>query len=77
MPGVKHGGAGIRPPRAAPDERRMNGPRPGRSGDRVHKGSFTGAQARAAMQGHVLGEAHLSGTYTLNPRLRVPDGGAA
>jgi Raf kinase inhibitor-like YbhB/YbcL family protein len=32
-------------------------------------GSFTGAQARAAMQGHVLAEASFSGLYTLNPRL--------
>ncbi len=33
------------------------------------EGSFTGAQARAAMQGHVLAEARFSGLYTLNPRL--------
>ena len=30
---------------------------------------FTGLQARAALAGHVLAEATLSGTYTLNPRL--------
>ena len=33
-------------------------------------GAFTGPQARAAMAGHVLGAATLSGTYTLNRRLR-------
>jgi Raf kinase inhibitor-like YbhB/YbcL family protein len=33
---------------------------------------FTGVQARAAMQGHVLGEASITGTYTLNPRLADP-----
>jgi Raf kinase inhibitor-like YbhB/YbcL family protein len=33
------------------------------------EGSFTGAQARAAMKGHVLAEASFSGLYTLNPRL--------
>lgn len=32
---------------------------------------FTGAQARAALARHVLAEATLSGTYTLNPRLGV------
>jgi phosphatidylethanolamine-binding protein (PEBP) family uncharacterized protein len=32
-------------------------------------GAFTGAQARAALAGVVLGEATLSGTYTLNRRL--------
>ena len=31
---------------------------------------FTGPQVRAAMAGHVLGAATLSGTYTLNRRLR-------
>ena len=35
-------------------------------------GHFTGAQVRAAMAGHVLGAATLSGTYTLNRRLRPP-----
>ena len=33
--------------------------------------SFTGAQVRAALAGHVLGAATLSGTYTLNRRLLV------
>lgn len=31
------------------------------------EGEFTGAQARAAMEGHVLTEAGITGTYTLNP----------
>ena len=35
-------------------------------------GDFTGPQVRAAMAGHVLGAATLSGTYTLNRRLRPP-----
>lgn len=30
---------------------------------------FTAADARQAMQGHVLAQASLTGTYTLNPRL--------
>lgn len=33
-------------------------------------GDFTGAQVREALAGHVLGAATLSGTYTLNRRLR-------
>ena len=33
------------------------------------EGAFTGAQVRAALAGQVLGEATLSGTYTLNRRL--------
>jgi len=33
-------------------------------------GAFTGAQVREALAGHVLGAATLSGTYTLNRRLR-------
>jgi Raf kinase inhibitor-like YbhB/YbcL family protein len=33
------------------------------------EGSFTGAQVRAALEGHVLAQAMLTGTYTLNPRL--------
>lgn len=33
------------------------------------EGHFTGADARAAMRGHVLAEASFSGTYTLNARL--------
>ena len=35
-------------------------------------GAFTGAQVRDALAGHVLGAATLSGTYTLNRRLRAP-----
>jgi Raf kinase inhibitor-like YbhB/YbcL family protein len=35
------------------------------------EGDFTGAQVRAALAGHVLGAATLSGTYTLNRRLRA------
>lgn len=31
------------------------------------KGKFTGQQVREAMQGHILGQASLSGLYTLNP----------
>ncbi|TAN27268.1 MAG: YbhB/YbcL family Raf kinase inhibitor-like protein [Castellaniella sp.] len=34
-------------------------------------GRFTGEQVRAAMQGHVLAQASLTGTYTLNPRLHA------
>lgn len=33
------------------------------------EGAFTGADVRKALAGHVLGEATLSGTYTLNKRL--------
>ena len=32
-------------------------------------GDFTAAQVHAAMQGHVLAEAAIHGTYTLNPAL--------
>lgn len=32
-------------------------------------GNFTGADARKAIHGHVLAEARLTGTYTLNPAL--------
>jgi Raf kinase inhibitor-like YbhB/YbcL family protein len=32
-------------------------------------GHFGGAEARAAIEGHVLASATLTGTYTLNPRL--------
>lgn len=35
------------------------------------EGSFTGAQARAAMRGHVLAEASFSGSYSLNARLNA------
>ena len=34
------------------------------------QGEFSGAQVREALAGHVLGAATLSGTYTLNRRLR-------
>ncbi len=34
-------------------------------------GRFTGAQALAAMRGHILAQASLTGTYTLNPRLHA------
>ncbi|MFT0533250.1 YbhB/YbcL family Raf kinase inhibitor-like protein [Castellaniella hirudinis] len=34
-------------------------------------GRFTGAQAQAALQGHVLASASITGTYTLNPRLHA------
>lgn len=32
-------------------------------------GKFTGQQVRDAMRGHVLGQAQITGTYTLNPQL--------
>ncbi len=32
-------------------------------------GKFTGAEVEEAMQGHILGQASLHGTYTLNPDL--------
>jgi Raf kinase inhibitor-like YbhB/YbcL family protein len=34
-------------------------------------GKFTGAEALAAMQGHILGQASITGTYTLNAALRA------
>lgn len=34
------------------------------------EGDFTGHDVRAAIEGHVLAEAALEGTYTQNPRLR-------
>ncbi|MBU3656647.1 MAG: YbhB/YbcL family Raf kinase inhibitor-like protein [Rhodocyclaceae bacterium] len=34
-------------------------------------GKFTGAQALEAMKGHILGQASITGTYTLNAALRV------
>ena len=34
------------------------------------EGAFTGAQVRAALAGHVLAEATLTGTYSLNPAVR-------
>lgn len=33
------------------------------------EGKFTGQQVRDAMRGHILGEAKLTGIYTLNPKL--------
>ena len=33
-------------------------------------GRFGGPEVRAAIQGHILAEASLTGTYTLNPRLQ-------
>lgn len=36
------------------------------------EGRFTGPQALAAMQGHVLARAAITGSYTLNPRLAGP-----
>lgn len=33
------------------------------------EGRFTGAQVREAIEGHVLDQASLTGTYTLNPKL--------
>jgi hypothetical protein len=34
------------------------------------EGSFSGQQLRAALQGHVRAEARLTGTYSLNPKVR-------
>lgn len=34
------------------------------------QGKFTGAEALSAIKNHVLGQASLTGTYTLNPALR-------
>ena len=34
-------------------------------------GKFTGAEARSAMHGHVLGQAAITGRYTLNPSVRL------
>jgi Raf kinase inhibitor-like YbhB/YbcL family protein len=33
------------------------------------EGKFTGQQVRDAMRGHILGQAKITGTYTLNPTL--------
>jgi Raf kinase inhibitor-like YbhB/YbcL family protein len=41
------------------------------------EGRFTGAPALAAMQGHVLARATVTGSYTLNPRLAGPGPPAA
>jgi len=35
------------------------------------EGAFTGAQARAAMAGHVLAQASITGLYTLNPEVSL------
>lgn len=40
-------------------------------------GSFTGQQAREAMRGHILDQAQVIGTYTLNPLLVEPKYGKA
>ena len=34
------------------------------------EGELTGAAVRKALEGHVLAEAKIGGTYTLNPQLR-------
>jgi Raf kinase inhibitor-like YbhB/YbcL family protein len=34
-------------------------------------GKLTGQQVRDAMQGHILGEASLTGIYTLNPAVKL------
>jgi phosphatidylethanolamine-binding protein (PEBP) family uncharacterized protein len=34
------------------------------------RGDLTGANARMAIAGHVLAQASLTGTYTLNPRVQ-------
>lgn len=34
------------------------------------EGDFSGPEVRAAMQGHILDSAAITGTYSLNPRLR-------
>lgn len=41
------------------------------------EGKFTGQQARDAMHGHILGQAAIVGTYTLNPLLAGPGYGKA
>lgn len=33
------------------------------------EGTFTGQQVKSAIQGHILAEARLTGTYTLDPLL--------
>lgn len=35
-------------------------------------GRFTGGDVRRAIEGHVLAQASITGTYTLNPRLAAP-----
>jgi phosphatidylethanolamine-binding protein (PEBP) family uncharacterized protein len=34
-------------------------------------GSFSGADVRKAVEGHVLGQASLTGRYTLNPAVKI------
>jgi len=34
------------------------------------EGKFTGDDVKKAIEGHILGQASITGTYTLNPRLR-------
>ena len=34
------------------------------------EGAFTGQEVKAAITGHVLAEARLTGTYSLNPEVR-------
>jgi phosphatidylethanolamine-binding protein (PEBP) family uncharacterized protein len=35
------------------------------------EGKFTGQQVRAAIQGHILAEAGITGVYTLNPGVKL------
>jgi len=35
-------------------------------------GAFTAAQVHAALKGHVLGSASITGRYAINPRIRLP-----
>ena len=35
------------------------------------QGGFTGAEVHAAMTGHILAQASLTGIYTLNPAVKV------
>ena len=37
-------------------------------------GTFTAAQALAAIQGHILAQASITGQYTLNPELAAQQG---
>ena len=41
------------------------------------EGKFTGQQARAALEGHILAQAQITGMYTLNPFLAGPQPSAA
>jgi len=38
----------------------------------VVSGTFGGADVLAAIRGHVLGQASVTGTYSLNPTVRLP-----